>query len=59
MRLLVPKFNRELKEGTRIVTHAFRFPDIQPVEVRPVPLRFGGSTNVYYYEWKKQNGEGM
>jgi precorrin-6B methylase 2 len=53
MRLLVPKFSRELKEGTRIVTHAFRFPDIKPVEVRPVALRFGGSTNVYYYEWKK------
>jgi precorrin-6B methylase 2 len=51
MCLLADKFKRELKPGTRIVSHAFRLPELPPVEVRDVPLRSGGAKQIYSYVW--------
>ncbi len=52
MRKLKEKFLRELKPGTRIVSHAFRLPDVQPVEQKKVPHFIGARTTVYSYVWK-------
>lgn len=50
MTALVPKFERELKPGTRIVSHAFRLPGREPKETRQVE-RWGRMSSVYLYEW--------
>lgn len=52
MRMLVPKFRRELKPGTRIVSHAFQLPGLTPDAIQRVPMRYGGSVNVYSYVWR-------
>jgi precorrin-6B methylase 2 len=52
LRLLVPKLQRELKPGTRIISHAFRLPGLEPDFTREVPMRFGGVTKVHVYLWK-------
>ena len=41
---LLPKLNRELKPGTRIVSHAFDMGDFKPVETLNVNGR-----SVYYW----------
>ena len=52
MKKLLGKFRRELRPGTRIVTHAFRLPDIEPTEKQQVKGIVGGKSNVYLYVWK-------
>ncbi|MDD5054851.1 MAG: class I SAM-dependent methyltransferase [Candidatus Peribacteraceae bacterium] len=52
IRLLTPKFLRELVPGTRVVSHAFSLPGIEPDFVRDVPMQFGGKTKVFVYLWK-------
>ncbi len=52
MKRLKPKFERELREGTRIITHAFSLPDLLPDRKEFVKMPMGGS-NVIRYVWKK------
>lgn len=52
MKKLLPKFQKELRPGTKIISHAFKLPDLVPVDSRQVPMTFGGTTNVYLYVWK-------
>lgn len=49
---LIPKFQRELKPGTRILSHAFTFKDRTPDRVEIVPALWSGKTKVYLYVWK-------
>jgi hypothetical protein len=53
MRKLRPKFERELKDGVRIVTHAFSLPEIVPNHKEFVAMPFGGGSNVLRYIWKR------
>jgi tRNA A58 N-methylase Trm61 len=39
-----PKLLKELKPGTRVVSHAFEMGDWKPVETRKI-----GATNLYYW----------
>lgn len=50
MKRLAPKFQKELKSGARVVSHAFSLPDRQPTEKIAVQM-FTGATNVYVYQW--------
>lgn len=52
LRLLAPKFQQELKPGTRVISHAFSLPGIQPDLVHEVPMLLGGRTKVFVYVWK-------
>jgi hypothetical protein len=52
LRLLAPKFQRELRPGTRVISHAFRLPGIEPDFIHEVPMMLGGKTKVFVYEWK-------
>lgn len=52
LRKLMPKFDRELKKGCRIVSHAFKLPGLEPDEVIPVKRSVLGPSNVYVYYWK-------
>ena len=47
---LEDKFDRELKPGTVVISHAFRFPRRQPVEVVKLP-RWSGKKTILRYEW--------
>lgn len=51
MEQLSKKFLRELRPGTRIISHAFRLPGVEHTEVREIPRRFGGLHRVYSYVW--------
>lgn len=44
------KFDRELRPGTLVVSHTFRFPDRHPVEERRVPL-WRGDAQFFLYRW--------
>lgn len=50
MKTLQKKFAKELKPGTKIVSHAFAFPDREPIKTMPVPW-LSGTKNVMLYEW--------
>ncbi len=50
MKTLAKKFAKELKPGTKIISHAFVFPDRKPVKTMPVPW-LSGTKNVLLYEW--------
>ena len=52
MGTLFKKLKSEAKPGTRIISHAFRMKELEPIEKHAVPMTFGGMTNVYVYEWK-------
>lgn len=52
MKMLIPKFQKELRLGTRLISHAFRLPDHEPVQVAQVPMRFRGMTHAHKYVWK-------
>ncbi len=58
MKKLLPKFQKELREGTKIVTHAFRIPELTPEKTIDVPMTFGGTTKAYLYVWKKMDAKG-
>lgn len=50
MKTLQTKFAKELKPGTKIVSHAFKFPGKEPVKSMPVPW-LSGTKNVMLYVW--------
>ncbi len=50
MKRLQEKFEHELKRGTKIVSHAFTFPDRTPLKTMPVPW-LKGEKKIYLYEW--------
>lgn len=53
MTKLAPKFDRELKKGTRVISHAFTFKDREPDEVALIYHRFSKRpTKAYLYIWK-------
>lgn len=52
MKVLLPKFARELRPGTIIISHAFRLPGLEPIATADVPMRFGGLSKAYCYVWK-------
>jgi precorrin-6B methylase 2 len=54
MQRLCEKFKTELRPGTRIISHAFRMKELEPVSKHAVPMTFGGMTNVYVYEWRER-----
>ena len=45
------KFDRELKPGTRVISHTFSFKGLEPVSTIDVPGLLGGKSKVYVYEW--------
>jgi hypothetical protein len=47
---LEPKFDRELKPGTRVVSRSFRFPTRQIAAEREME-GFGGKSKLYLYRW--------
>lgn len=49
MQKLRPKFEAELRPGTRVVSHAFSIHGWEPAEVKTVLMPFFGKTNVYLY----------
>lgn len=50
MKTLEKKFGRELKSGTKIISHAFVFPDRKPVKTMPVPW-LSGTKKLMLYIW--------
>lgn len=44
------KFDRELRPGTLVVSHTFRFSDRHPIEERRVPL-WRGDAKLFLYRW--------
>ncbi|MSR87021.1 hypothetical protein EXS70_02505 [Candidatus Peribacteria bacterium] len=50
MAQLEDKFDQELRPGTVVISHAFRFPRRQPVEVTKVQ-RWNGLKTILRYEW--------
>jgi len=49
MARLLPKFHSELRDGARVVSHAFRLPGIVPAHIIKVQMQFG-EAKVYVYE---------
>ena len=54
MKKLKPRFDRELKDGAMVITHAFRVPDMQPDLERMVDMPFGRGSKIYRYVWHKK-----
>lgn len=50
MKTLQKKFESELKPGTKIVSHAFTFPDRKPIKSMKVPW-ISGEKDLLLYEW--------
>ena len=50
MKTLQKKFEKELKPGTKVISHAFKFPGREPVKTMPVPWLKGEKT-ILLYEW--------
>jgi hypothetical protein len=48
---LTPKFTQELKKGTRIVSHAFKIPGLEPKEQIRIKSRFRRAL-LNVYEWQ-------
>ncbi len=51
MREMLPKLKAELKPGTKIISHAFVFPDRKPTATKRCHVSMWGSKNVYLYTW--------
>jgi hypothetical protein len=51
MARLIPKFEKELKPGTRIVSHTFRLPNKEPKALEYVEVPFWGRQKVFLYIW--------
>jgi cyclopropane fatty-acyl-phospholipid synthase-like methyltransferase len=51
MRMLLPKFKAELKPGTKIISHAFVFPDRKPDEIKQSKAKGWVSQKLYLYIW--------
>ncbi len=52
MQRLKEKFAKELKPGTRVVSHAFTMKGLTPEFVKDVPMAFMGTTRIHLYRWK-------
>lgn len=50
MKTLEKKFQKELKKGTKVISHAFEFPDREPVKTMPVPW-LSGTKKLRLYIW--------
>lgn len=50
MKRLQEKFEQELKPGTKVISHAFKFPNRTPVQRMPVPW-LQGEKELLMYEW--------
>ncbi|MDA1292966.1 MAG: SAM-dependent methyltransferase [bacterium] len=50
MKTLQKKFEKELKPGTKIISHAFKFPGKEPVKSMPVPW-LQGQKELRLYIW--------
>lgn len=50
MKSLEKKFKKELKPGTKVISHAFEFPGREPKKTMPVPW-LSGTKNVMLYIW--------
>lgn len=44
------KFTQELRPGTLVISHTFRFPSRHPIEERRVPL-WRGDAKLFLYRW--------
>lgn len=53
MKKLKPKFDAQLKNGARVVTHAFRVPDKVPEKEKMVTMPMGRGSHIYSYVWRK------
>jgi precorrin-6B methylase 2 len=50
MTILLPKLQKELRPGTKVVSHAFKLPGLTPIATADVPLRHGpGTSKAYCY----------
>ena len=50
MKTLQKKFEKELKPGTKVISHAFKFPGREPVKSMPVPW-LQGEKDLRLYIW--------
>lgn len=50
MKTLQKKFEKELKPGTKVISHAFKFPGREPVKCMPVPW-IQGEKELRMYVW--------
>lgn len=50
MKTLEEKFDRELRPGTVVISHAFSFPRRQPTEIAALP-HWSGKKTIRRYEW--------
>ncbi|TSC58384.1 MAG: putative RNA methylase [Candidatus Peregrinibacteria bacterium Greene0416_19] len=48
---LEDKLDRELRPGTRVISHDFRFRRHRPVQTEEIPGGWGGHRRVLVYEW--------
>lgn len=53
MKKLKPKFDAELKDGARVISHAFRVPAMTPDRERMVTMPMGRGSHIYRYRWRK------
>lgn len=51
MQKLLPKLEKELKPGARVITNTFSFKKKQPVKTVFVKMPFWGGTNVHVYQF--------
>lgn len=52
MKKLKPKFKKELKNGARIISHAFRVPGVRPEKQSTIRIPLWGEARTYRYVWK-------
>ena len=50
MKTLQKKFEKELKPGTKVISHAFKFPGREAVKSMPVPW-LQGEKELLLYTW--------
>ncbi|MDP7477572.1 MAG: hypothetical protein QF442_03935, partial [Candidatus Peribacteraceae bacterium] len=50
MKTLQKKFEKELKPGTKVISHAFKFPGREPIKTMPVPW-LQGQKDLMLYKW--------
>lgn len=51
MQKLKVKFDKELKKGARVISHAFSIHSMKPYKVHVVNMPLGGRTKIYEYRW--------
>ena len=49
MKKLKGKFDRELKDGARVISHAFRIPDMSPDQEEQIVMPLVGKSRIYRY----------